>query len=110
MEFIRETFLGTLLRAFGFRGLIRYPEEVPGFRPQIDTPFDFDPSSSKKDAYHHAQLPWSSHRRRGYAPINVQVNGMKTQVIMVDWYDARDMANPRNWSSGKKAWVSSLLK
>lgn len=35
----------------------------------------------------------------------------KTQEgnILVDWYTTDDPANPQNWSSGKKAWVSFVI-
>lgn len=30
-------------------------------------------------------------------------------IILVDWYDSEDMDNPRNWSAGKKAWVTFII-
>jgi DHA1 family multidrug resistance protein-like MFS transporter len=31
-------------------------------------------------------------------------------TILVDWYSTDDPENPRNWSSGKKIFVASLIK
>ncbi|EXJ94698.1 hypothetical protein A1O1_03095 [Capronia coronata CBS 617.96] len=30
-------------------------------------------------------------------------------IILVDWYTTDDSANPQNWNSWKKAWVSSVI-
>lgn len=33
----------------------------------------------------------------------------KEKYILVDWYDADDTANPRNWSKWKKLWVVGVI-
>jgi hypothetical protein len=138
MASIRDTPLGQLLRAVGFKQSLRYPEEVPSFMPpRMGKPVfatkDSSPSNSSAneitkdcaiDEEKQTSLPFtnsaavSENSNHGMlaqqnalplATVESKMADHATEIVVVDWYNHEDSANPRNWAASKKAWVAFIV-
>lgn len=95
MSFIRETPLGDVLRMLGASESLQHPESVPGFLPKSHT--------------HHSDSESEIKVLAQSAEENGQHVKETDDVVLVDWYDDEDSANPRNWAARKKAWVAFVI-
>jgi DHA1 family multidrug resistance protein-like MFS transporter len=95
LEALRDTPAGLFLRALGFRVFLPYSEESKDFTPPSFTTVSDEPQSTGGLKACIDGAINSSH----------QAMDQNFEPSIVTWYDNDDKDNPRNWSSGKKAWV-----
>jgi MFS transporter, DHA1 family, multidrug resistance protein len=117
-EIIRESAVGKSLRLLGIRGSLCYPEEEPGFTvpPTWSKPQQNKNESSDVPGEALADTSDSAANTGGSGTPNDIEKGDEphptpaAQVpILVTWFSESDQANPQNWSSGKKLFISIQL-
>jgi len=93
MDILRESPLGQLLRAITGNRILLYPEEKPGFvrSNSEETRYQIEPKQSLGGDSAIIPTSYAAHAENEY---------------IVDWYGPDDQSNPRNWSSGKKRFVT----
>ena len=96
---LRDTPAGQLLRIVGFTSSLPYPEEFTDF-----TAPSFTTASEEF-------LAIGRQERKTSSIVNTsdQADKQNPEAVVVTWYGADDKDNPRNWSSGKKAWVMVVI-
>jgi len=127
MASIRDTPAGEFLRFVGFKARLRFPEEIPGKILPSPRPNDLEKqargSGSDSDSSDATLTNGTAIDGLNTVPKEELVNNesadmsniiTKTEkkdpeITLVDWYDNGDMANPRNWSAGRKAWVTLAI-
>lgn len=118
---LRDTPLYSVLRAVASKKTALYPEEesdflVPtkkafqGWQQGLTAPWTTDsPSKGFGDTDSAEKIP-SHPDDEVRAPDDTDLSDdAKEKYILVDWYDADDTANPRNWSKWKKLWVVGVI-
>lgn len=101
-SFIRETFAGDVLRWAGLDSTLQHPEEASNYIAQLPIKYTSQTSSSSETSSRHSASPAEGDPEKSDVP-------KEDSVIVVDWDGADDAANPRNWSSGKKLWVVTIV-
>lgn len=136
-DLIRESALGQIIRLISRNKLLRHPEEEPDFQNPYDKPVHEDrpsenptgsngesgsstlsegtineaakptqPEDTDKVDIEKAETdqPHSSGESLVFGKVVTS-----TGHILVTWYTTDDPANPQNWSSRKKGFVSCLI-
>lgn len=148
-DLIREAPFGQLLRLISGNRILKYPEEVQGFKlpiqytmpaepadktpglasrqysngsagPNILTQEDketLDGVSMTRTKSRQYTTPFSADRVAVEQDLELQrtqtipIIPQRTSegIILVDWYTTDDPANPHNWSSGKRSFITFLI-
>lgn len=122
-SFFRDTFAGQVLRQMGMKASFPYPEEMPDFEPRFAAKKPSATPSASSDSDLERQFDDTTVTNEKATdipePVAISAEEIKSRLesdatradpaIVVDWYSDDDEANPRNWSSGKKLWVASLV-
>ncbi|KAJ5484601.1 hypothetical protein N7453_012069 [Penicillium expansum] len=106
MDTVRESPLGQLLRAITGNRVLLYPEEKPGFVTSADPDETRHQVESKQSLGGDSAIPPAPTLD---SPPDSSSDGLHAQdeiKNIVDWYGADDPANPRNWSTWKKRFVT----
>lgn len=106
MDTVRESPLGQLLRAITGNRVLLYPEEKPGFVTSADPDETRHQVESKQSLGGDSAIPPAPTLD---SPPDSSSDGLHAQdeiKNIVDWYGSDDPANPRNWSTWKKRFVT----
>ena len=98
-EALHDTPAGQLLRAVGFAASLPYLEESAGFAAP-----SFTTASEERLA-----VGRQNSRISGTVKASDQTEKQNPEAAVVTWYGTDDKENPRNWSSGKKAWIMVVI-
>jgi MFS transporter, DHA1 family, multidrug resistance protein len=123
MNSLRDTPIGQLLRATGFKSHLLFPEEQEGFGPKHVTVVKGGSETHEAVASEHSASDTEKAESgpNGVLGANDTSTGSSlnleklkskdgdNEALIVDWYDDKDPANPRNWSIRKKTWVTVVI-
>jgi hypothetical protein len=123
MNSLRDTPVGQILRRTGFKSQLLCPEEQEGFQPTqvLHAKGDIENqqivSTTPSSEYKESATPLPNgvlEAADASAGSSLNMEKIRTkdgemEALIVDWYDEKDAANPRNWSTRKKAWVTLVI-
>ncbi|EPQ57270.1 MFS general substrate transporter [Gloeophyllum trabeum ATCC 11539] len=118
MDLFRETFAGTIVNFVTHGKALPYPEQSTGFRApeyfcpewQAAHPDAFRrPSTSSEQTTIGDTQPQEKGKEKRQENVQPEEAEKGLDPNLVTWYGPDDPENPRNWSSAKKAFVTSQL-
>lgn len=117
MNALRDTPIGQVLRLTGLKRQLLFPEELEGSHPAAATHFTGEVENQKsptREEHAKALAPAAQHELdvrlgSGLDPSKISTNEGEQDALLVDWDGPKDPANPKNWSSRKKAWVVVVI-
>lgn len=119
MAALRDTPFAHILRLVGLKA-IPFEEEQPDFqlptkksfqawRKGLNTPSSNSVSGSGSDESDTEKVLAQSTDALPNLAVTALSDEANRDHILVDWYDANDVANPRNWSKMKKLWCAGII-
>lgn len=94
------------------RRLFKYPEEKAGFELPDKYRSDGDPQADRRTSRTSQRTAVNEHpihtnKKNGDSDKKDESGG--NGDIVVEWYGDDDQENPKNWSLGKKCWVTITI-
>jgi len=120
MAALRDTPLAHVLRSIGLKKTIPFQEEELDFQPPtkksfqewrkgLNTPSSDSVSGSGSDESDTEKVLAKSNDAMPNLAVAALDDDGSRDHILVDWYDANALANPRNWSKIKKLWSAGII-
>ncbi|KAK5946537.1 hypothetical protein PMZ80_000680 [Knufia obscura] len=122
MAAFRDTPVTHAFRLLGMKNSFAFPEEKSDFeRPTqksfhgwqkgLNTPSTSSMSGSSSDESEVKTEKILANASNGTPNLRIAAlsEEAREEHILVDWYDANDAANPRNWSKMKKIWSAGIV-
>jgi len=109
MDYVRDAPLGHAIRFITGNKIFQYPEELPGFEFLTQPESLSEKGGVNKVSTDESEQDVEAQKHKKNESQELAARTTATDVTFVDWYGEDDPENPRNWTSGKKAWTTLMI-